>query len=501
MSDQGVFGRPRLAGTLPGFRGPDRTLAIAFPLAAMVSLLVVILGALLAVLLFRNAPAGLFTAVLLATTYCGMSLLFHPRQSLRRDPFAPAVALKALIVAAVFLNLSPLTETGASYSSRSLEVTAWVALLSLVVCDLGLFMQRPGAVGTTMPDRVVADQGLTRLLSLFAAVYVIGWVWRVHALRSGLLYGTLLATNLAPTAYSNLYGALSQLSTLAFLGLLVFSRRVGWLVALIALEVVWKWLGSSKAGLIYVLLPVMLILVHRGRWRLGWRTVLLSAVLLAASLGSFTVIHQYRVAAQRVILSRGYGAFSPAAVIRELRPDSETFHETARSIATRFDWAKGATAAREYAGSVHAPSWKGGTYLRSFTWLIPRAVWPHKPDVSLGRWYANEVLGWSASTRAEAEITVWGEAYLNFGLLGAILLPAVWLLLLQVFYTRCLRGGSWGLLLVSASYVAILNAAAVNVAVTVAALGQTLILVGLAWLIARGERVLNPGLAITRSPA
>ena len=501
MSDQAGFGRPRLGRALLGSRGPDRTRAAAFPPAAMVSLLAVILGVLLTVLLFQDAPARLCAAASLATAYGGMSLLFHPRQSLRRDPFAPAVMLKALIVAAVFFNLSPLTETGASYSSRALEATAWVVLLSLVVCDLGLFMQKPSAVGTTGSAGADTGQGPTRLLGLFAAAYVIGWVWRLHALKSGLLYGTLLATNLAPTAYSNLLGAFNQLSTLAFLGLLVFSRRVGWLLILVALEVAWRWVGSSKAGLVYVLLPVLLVLVHRGRLRLGWRAVLLAAVLFAVFLGSFMAIHQYRVAAQRAILSRGYGAFSPAAVLRELRPDADAFPETARSIATRFDWAKGATAAREYAGLVHAPSWKGATYLRSFTWLVPRAVWPHKPDVSLGRWYAQEVLGWSAASRSEAEITVWGEAHLNFGLLGSILLPAVWLLLLQAFYALCLERGSWGLFLISASYVAVLNAPAVNVAVTAAALGQTLILVGLARMLARGERALASGLAMTRSPA
>jgi len=62
----------------------------------------------------------------------------------------------------------------------------------------------------------------------------------------------------------------------------------------------------------------------------------------------------------------------------------------------------------------------GETIWPAFVWFVPRVIWSNKPVLSIGTWYAHEILGWDPSNRSEAAITLWGEAYINFGVLGMI---------------------------------------------------------------------------------
>jgi len=60
----------------------------------------------------------------------------------------------------------------------------------------------------------------------------------------------------------------------------------------------------------------------------------------------------------------------------------------------------------------------GGSLWPGFVWFIPRGLWPGKPPLSIGGWYAMEVLGWTGDGRSEAAVTLPGDFYLNFGLIG-----------------------------------------------------------------------------------
>ena len=61
----------------------------------------------------------------------------------------------------------------------------------------------------------------------------------------------------------------------------------------------------------------------------------------------------------------------------------------------------------------------GGTLWPAFVWFVPRALWPSKPVMSIGGWYATTVLGWS-SGGGEAAVTLPGDFYLNFGIVGVL---------------------------------------------------------------------------------
>jgi hypothetical protein len=59
----------------------------------------------------------------------------------------------------------------------------------------------------------------------------------------------------------------------------------------------------------------------------------------------------------------------------------------------------------------------GATLWPGFLGFIPRAIWPAKPVLSIGGWYAVTVLGWEPG-KGEAAVTLPGDFYLNFGIVG-----------------------------------------------------------------------------------
>lgn len=60
----------------------------------------------------------------------------------------------------------------------------------------------------------------------------------------------------------------------------------------------------------------------------------------------------------------------------------------------------------------------GRTLWPALVWFVPRALWPDKPVMSVGGWYAMTVLGWGSG--GEAALTLPGDFYLNFGLAGVL---------------------------------------------------------------------------------
>lgn len=75
----------------------------------------------------------------------------------------------------------------------------------------------------------------------------------------------------------------------------------------------------------------------------------------------------------------------------------------------------------------------GATLWPALVWFVPRLVWPGKPVMSIGSWYAVTVLGW-APGGGEAAITLPGEFYLNFGIPGVLVGMFLYGLGLRVAY-------------------------------------------------------------------
>ncbi len=427
-------------------------------------------------LAFPNAPLILKCEVLTASCYLILSMFWHSRFSLYNEPFSPMVILKPMFLVAYYVNILYLAQNRPDLPRWALSLSSLVALISFVLADLACHFWKVRSYNMKHGFMQYSTTLRERWLIFFTVIYFGGWIWRVYAVRHGLVYGTMLAPGLEVTPYSNLLGTLGQVSTLAFAGVLVFSRQLCLITLLLLLEIGWKWIGGSKAGSFYVVLPALMVLHARGLFRLNTRGVALFALMVPAFLGSFVLIHEYRRASQRMLLDSHFTEFDPITAARNMQAGGMSVNEAVDNLARRLSWAEGLTTIMSGMEAKNVGSLNGRSYLRCMDWMVPRAVWQDKPEVSMGSWYARTFLGWALSTRSEAEITVWGEAFLNCGMVGALLIPAIWLIILQAIYIRALRTGVWGLLFLGAVYVIMMNALAVNVAVTVAALGQGLIL-------------------------
>lgn len=85
----------------------------------------------------------------------------------------------------------------------------------------------------------------------------------------------------------------------------------------------------------------------------------------------------------------------------------------------------------------------GLSYIAIFASPIPRSVWPQKPDVSLGAWVKRELFGRYARKSGWPPGLI-GEAYINFGRSGIIIVMLITGFLLRYFYEsfRPLLGAS-----------------------------------------------------------
>jgi len=75
----------------------------------------------------------------------------------------------------------------------------------------------------------------------------------------------------------------------------------------------------------------------------------------------------------------------------------------------------------------------GRTLSYLFISIIPRAVWPGKPVLSIGRWFALSYYGFPPTNLSSVAITQIGDLYLNFGWAGVFL----GMLLLGMFNRVC----------------------------------------------------------------
>ncbi|MFO7654513.1 MAG: hypothetical protein R6X25_11950 [Candidatus Krumholzibacteriia bacterium] len=400
--------------------------------------------------------------------YVVLSLFLHPRHSVLRDPFAiHNLSRVSVLVGCVFSALFVASERWRQNEELILLVLV-IALISVLIADLGnLFV--PAATPSPIRRR---DPSAHAALLVCLTFFALGWLWRTYALSHGLLQGTLLGTRLELTGASNTYGTLNGMATIAMWGCVVFADRPRRILPLVAMEIAWLLITGSKAASVSILLPFAMVLYHRRLLRVDLRFVALVVLLLAVFVGSFVVIHGYRVAVARQISEVGYVEFDPirAAGDIELAPDD--FELVGQALAGRLNFAERFLLILESERRTPRPAWHGSSYLTALMWPIPRAVWPDKPSMSLGRYFATEYLGWGDESRSEAGITLWGEGFRNFGIAGALLSPALWMIFLQGLYSLAMRAGRWGLFYVAAAYMVMANSLPVNVALPVASLSQ-----------------------------
>lgn len=425
-------------------------------------------------------PGGLVLrlCLIVIATYLLISPLWL-RHGLQRDPFHPNNAYRLVLLATVVF------QTPGILASQSLS-PGTVTILLLTALSFVLAMEVAVRLIPPRSDRVVVDEtGDPAYERFFTLVWIAGWAFRIYALKAGLLYGTFLATALDVTDYGNLVGQLNGLGLIALLGIAVFSpsagpRTVIYLMA--ACELGWVFVSGSKAALVYVVVPLLLIYFRRGAIHWGRRGFLAASLIAASLLVVFPLVQDYRqsvhsrlAAGDGLSLGTVSGALRDVVSRRDL-PALPTSAGAGSEISQRLNSAYFFGLLLERPDLLDAPA-SGRSFLPIALWWIPRALWPDKPVVSLGAWYGREVLGWSFGSRSEGAITIWGDALLSFGWPGVLVVELAWVLIVFSLYQLVPRFRGWGLLVVACVYVRMLLGLEQNAAAPLVAMQQTVLLV------------------------
>ncbi|MDL9998093.1 hypothetical protein QTI24_05725 [Variovorax sp. J22P240] len=426
-----------------------------------------------------------FTLEALAVVYV-LATTFLRKRRLSSDPFHPRFVYRYLVCLTL---LFPIMFGRAEMSEASKQAVLLTCLIFLVALDgVDLFF------GGGAPDAhapLPTGEHDAFYARTFLVLYVAGWLWRGYALSTGLLYGTFLATQLEVESYGNLVGQLNGLGLLALMGYLVFVNSSSFTkiaVAMIAGELIWALISGSKSAVFHVVLPALLVAFRRDWIKVRARNVLAAGVFLVVAIQlSFIAVSAYRLGVHQSIAS-GQG-LSAGAVLDGLKssissPTQDAGESTGTGLMDRLNWASFYGALLERPDLWRQP-WYGDSYFAIVTWWIPRVFWAEKPDVSIGAWYGEAVLDWDFGARSEGAATIWGDALLNFGILGALSISVVWLLLVQFVYRNLGRHGKWGLLFLAMIYMRLLLGLEQNMAAPVVAIQQQCLILLLLYFLLR----------------
>lgn len=197
---------------------------------------------------------------------------------------------------------------------------------------------------------------------------------------------------------------------------------------------------KKKAGKAFALLLLGMLAFEVGLTTiLGWKSgivvypVVFSAIFLRSKLRTVKRILVYAVVMLIVILPAMKFAFAMIWSYRYQNTIGMTVEALTEAGEMALEGNVGAQPADSYLGRLAQGNFLdrviyavdsgevairvGDTLWPGFVWFVPRALWPDKPNIAVGKWYARNVLGWSSGNAA---VTVLGDFYLNFGIGGVV---------------------------------------------------------------------------------
>jgi hypothetical protein len=256
---------------------------------------------------------------------------------------------------------------------------------------------------------------VTRLIRL----YWLSVVFRLVTLSSG--YGTFFVKDALNTdPLSNFKGITNSFNYIVFLlaVLAIFlngeRRYLKRVLPMLLIQVgIGILIGSKAAALTPMISFVFAYSVGRRTIRKSiWTIASLLVVVLIITSMIFPIVSAYRSNTTspdlQALLKSANEVASPSAI-------------SLLDVLGRISWLP-SIANTIYAVPEFIPFAYGQTIWPAFSWFVPRIIWANKPVLSMGAWYAHEILGWDPLSPSEAGLTLWGEAYLNFGLLGMVLM-------------------------------------------------------------------------------
>lgn len=279
----------------------------------------------------------------------------------------------------------------------------------------------------------------------------------------------------------------TQLSKLAIYGstalvIALFARIIrptpyalGLLAALVLAGIFVPFLGQNRTPIILLLFNFLVAASYYGRVKSRTAVIaFLSVAALVSVMGAIRANNSYYVG------------------------KSGGFLETTVGSGNGFDSVRSAAIidrVPEYADFRY-----GDTYLAVPFFWVPRAIWPNKPQPSLGAWVKTEVFGqWSRLNGWPPGLVA--DGYINFGFLGIFIVPFAFGCALRMFYEtfRPLLGVSYAatVLYVSMLYTIAWNGLDLNLAM-VAVLTLNGILPAIAIMVLSGR--IRRGRSASRPP-
>lgn len=390
------------------------------------------------------------------------------------DIFDPLALLSLVYLASVPISTILLLLLGKLRDLSLVDMYyAWLylgismAVISGVFCCV-VAQRRGGKTQSYHPVIPVTNNVVGRAIVLYwASVFL-----RILTLPLG--YGTWLVDEQVEPS-SNILGSLGTLHRINYILILAtsswnpqvkpcFLAFTGPIVA----ELVIGMLEGSKAAAIYSLLPVAFFLKRRtpSAWARKKQLALITIGTIITVI-IFPLVNAFR----------STGAFALVPV---------SFDDLACALAERISWLPSVTRILSSVPDV-IPYWYGKSLWPALLWFVPRVWWKDKPLLSIGSWYAQTILGWDPESNSEAAITIWGDAYLNFGLLGIIVMSIFMGAIYGYMYLRWYLGArrAFDHVVYWFFISSFILAAERNIAVLVAGFSQNVLVASLMWIIAR----------------
>lgn len=205
-----------------------------------------------------------------------------------------------------------------------------------------------------------------------------------------------------------IYGSVA-LATAIFAQLVrITPYSMGLMAALVLSSVFVPFLGQTRSPIILLMFNITVAAAYYGRIRTRSAvSAFLGVALLVSAMGAIRASNSFYTGASTGFIENtvgsgnGFDSVRTTAII-SLIPKEADFQYGMSYLAIPFFW-------------------------------VPRAIWPDKPQADLGAWVKSEIFG------QRVQLSGWppglvGDAYINFGYIGIIIIPFIYGLFLRMFY-------------------------------------------------------------------
>lgn len=435
-------------------------------------------------LFFILAGGGIIVKLSISSAifYLLFTLRYHPKIAIHTDPMHPLILTKILLFLGFFLGSLALSWKE-NIRNDFLILTILMGFIFLVCIDLIAFLLHKNNdwgksnLNVSQIEKTIQKYNLK---TIFIVFYIISWLWRIYALNKGLLHGTFLGTHIKVGSAGNVIGIFNNLGQIFYIGLIIISKSIGFLV--LPFELLWGILSGSKSALVYTIFPFLFIGLQKGYIPINRKTIIVGIIGILLFIGSFALIYVYRLESSKFIYAFGTANFSLTKIFSNISLSNVQLDKIYLIFFERINLAQYLYNLLTFMNYENISYWYGKSLTPIFSWYIPRFIWADKFSVSTGLWFAQEAYGWGYRARTEVGMTIWGDGYLNFGLLGSVLIPCFWFIIINLIYIKFIKKSFFMVLLLTSIYLKLLLSIEQNIAVPMVSFMQQSILIAIIYL-------------------